>query len=137
MVGVVSRVVGLHQEAEVPRDRANPASTLHQPRACLASHPAHAGGAGIPRTGWGRTPVITRHLPSSRPSARDVIWVGTCALNAPGPTSEPYRPSGNMPKLREPRCGKLAEAGALPQLLQQEAEEPRQETQAKETVEAD
>ena len=42
-----------------------------------------------------------------------------------------------MSKLKEPKCGKLAEAGALPQLLQQEAEEPRQETQAKETVEAD
>ena len=73
MVGVVSQVVGLHQEAEVPRDRANPASTLHQPRASLASHPNHAGVAGIPRTGWGRTLFSTRDLPSSRPSARDVI----------------------------------------------------------------
>ena len=26
----------------------------------------------------------------------DVIWAGTGARNAPGPTSEPYRPSGNM-----------------------------------------
>ena len=135
--GVVSWVVELHQEVEVPRDRADPASILHQPRACWASHPSHAGVAGIPAIGWGRTPVFTRHLPSSRQSVGDVTWAATGARSAPDPTSEPYRPSENMSKLKEPKCGKLAEAGALPQLLQQEAEEPRQETQAKETVEAD
>ena len=63
--------------------------------------------------------------------------MATGARSAPDPTSEPYRPSENMSKLTKPKCGKLAEAGALPQLLQQEAEEPRKETQAKETVEAD
>ena len=110
-----------HREAEVLRSqRVNLASTLHHLRACLASLPARAGVAGIPRTGWGGTPVTTRPPPSSSRAAQRATWAGTCARSAVGPTSGPHRPSGNM--------SRPAEAGAVPHLLQAEAvEEPRHE----------
>ena len=48
----------------------------------------------------------------------------TVARSAPDPIREPFRPSENMPRLIKPKCGQLAGAGALLQLLQQEDEEP-------------
>ena len=121
MGGVVSRVEELHQEAEVPRGAA---SASHHPRAYLVSHPTRVGAVGILRTERGRTPVITRHPPSNRLSVLHVTLAGTCALSAPVPISAPFRPSENMSRLKKPKCGQLAGAGALLQLLQQEDEEP-------------
>ena len=48
----------------------------------------------------------------------------TGARSAPDPIREPSRPSENMSRLKKPKCGQLAGAGALLQLLQQEDEEP-------------
>ncbi len=124
----------LHQEAEVTRGAA---SASHHPRAYLVSHPTRVGAVGILRTERGRTPVITRHPPSNRLSVLHVTLAGTCALSAPDPISAPFRPSENMSRLREPRPGKLAEAGAVPQLLRPEAlEEPRRGAWGEGTAEA-
>ena len=48
----------------------------------------------------------------------------TGARSAPDPIRELSRPSENMSRLKKPKCGQLAGARALLQLLQQEDEEP-------------